>query len=173
MGSGRTEWMKMTKKPYLFSKYQLSGEKGASVISRLTFSWLSKLINLGNTKILTQDDMWRLMGSDTSEDVTARFREILEEQVSSRKSANATSIHQWSLFWALFTLVKSLLAYQWTCALLSSIFTFAGPYFLFQILETIQIGGDFLQVIWYLIYLFTISCLKAVIDGQVVINYNF
>lgn len=122
----------------------------------MTFAWLSDLINLGNKKVIEQSDIWSLIDGDTSEVLVARFEKIRE--------SGGTSVP-----WALVKLAGPLLIYQWTCAAITSILAFAGPYFLYQIVSYISIakGNDRYYAVWYLLGLFCSTCVKAVVDGQV------
>ncbi|KAJ3250673.1 hypothetical protein HK103_003278 [Boothiomyces macroporosus] len=51
----------------------ISYEKGASILSQLTFSWLSPMIKLGNERPLEQTDIWNLVEADTSEQVLKEY----------------------------------------------------------------------------------------------------
>lgn len=122
----------------------------------LTFGWLSELIVLGNRKVMEQKDIWGLVDADTSDVLIAKFNAIRADS-------------DISVAWALVALVRPLLFYQWSCAVLTSILAFAGPYFLFQVISYITVakGNDRYNAIWYLLGLFVSTCVKATIDGQV------
>ena len=105
---------------------------------------------------MEQNDIWNLVESDTSEVLNEKFNEI-------RKGKDI------SLAWALITLVRPLLFYQWICAVLTSFLAFAGPFFLYHVISyiTVTTGNERYNAVWYLLGLFICTCVKATVDGQV------
>jgi hypothetical protein len=134
----------------------ISREKGASVIATLSFNWLSPLIDLGNEKVMQDEDIWKLVESDTTQELNTKFDELQNQ-------------NGYSLMWNLVLLVRPFIVYQWTCALFSSILAFAPPYYLFQVITFIKTATPETRylAIWYLVLLFLASSVKAIIDGQV------
>jgi hypothetical protein len=132
---------------------QISRERGTSVISTLSFGWMSGLIKLGNISPLDQSQVWKLILADTSAILVSRF---------------ATISNNCSLHFALLRLISPLLVYQWSCAVMSSILSFAGPFYLFKVISHIAAaeGGDRIGAVWYLLQLFLLTCVKAALDGQ-------
>ncbi len=51
----------------------LSKENGATIFSRLTFSWMNPLINKGNKEPLEQADLWNLVDEDKAELVLKEY----------------------------------------------------------------------------------------------------
>ena len=124
------------------------------MFSHLFFNWLSPLIGLGNQKVLEQDDLWTLLEQDTCDHTIEVFHQI--------HSKNG------SLLFSMFRFVSPLCMYQWTCAIFSSLLSFAGPYFLYNIVQLLASSEEKTMALWYLVGLFISTCAKAIIDGQVV-----
>ncbi|KAI8923601.1 ABC transporter type 1, transmembrane domain-containing protein, partial [Entophlyctis helioformis] len=135
----------------------ISPEGGASVISRLTFSWLNDLVALGNRRPLEQEDVWDMIDGDKTETLIREFNEL------KMKHKNA------SLLSNLITLVLPLFIFQTCTAFLSCVLIFAGPFFLFRIVSHIQdpaTHGPAWGAWVHLAGLFASSMLKSIIDGQ-------
>ncbi|KAJ3309676.1 hypothetical protein HDV04_005865, partial [Boothiomyces sp. JEL0838] len=131
----------------------ISYEKGSSILSQLTFSWLSPMIKLGNERPLEQADIWNLVEADTSE-------QVLKEYYYHKNPDH-------SLYWNICKVSIRYVMYQFACSFLSSIASFAGPFFLYQIVNTIQIPGvDRIILLPQLLCLFLCASFKAVVDGQ-------
>ncbi|KAJ8331529.1 Transporter of the ATP-binding cassette (ABC) [Batrachochytrium dendrobatidis] len=133
-----------------------SRENGASVISSLFFFWLNDLISLGNKQFLEQDDLWELIDDDKTA--------LLMDQYNAIKERNPTR----SLMYNMTSVVYHHLFFQSSCAILSAVFGFAGPFFLFKIISHIQdpANGPPTQAWYYLISLFACTVAKSLIDGQ-------
>lgn len=54
----------------------MSKEKGASIISNLCFSWLSSMVDLGNSRPIEISDIWNLVEEETSEWVLKEYEPI-------------------------------------------------------------------------------------------------
>lgn len=129
-----------------------SRETGASVFAQLSFTWLTPLIQMGSEKSLDQENVWFLISDDNSKTVIDRFAQIPGTYLP----------------WSLFRFIMPLLIFQWTCALCSTILSFAGPFFLYNIVNVVAVtkGQDKLVPILYLAMLYMCTCLKSIIDGQ-------
>ncbi|KAJ2999430.1 hypothetical protein HDV02_002915 [Globomyces sp. JEL0801] len=131
----------------------VSREKGASIFAQLSFTWLSPLIEEGNSKPIEQSDIWGLIDEDKSEYVLAQY------------FASKNPNH--SLAWNIFKITYPYVIYQFTCSLMDSFLAFAGPFFLYQIISIIQVKDiDRITILPYLFGLFACSCTKAIVDGQ-------
>ncbi|KAJ3338789.1 hypothetical protein HDU91_001122, partial [Kappamyces sp. JEL0680] len=131
----------------------VSREKGASVFSRFTFAWLSPLIKKGNAEPLKQEDLWTLVDDDKAELVLESYR-------SRRQPTH-------SLGWRIFLQIYPYVLFQFACSVLGSFLQFAGPYFLFQIVATLQIPDvDRIAILPALFGLFACSLVTAIVNGQ-------
>ena len=133
--------------------FNVSLERGASVFSKLTFMWLSKLLKLGTKTALKESDLWRLIQSDTSRVLVERFNSLRKNK-------------QWSLVWSLAASLYHLLTFQCICALFSVLLNFATPYYFFQIIDGIEKGlpSSILMIKMVLLLLFAV--LKATVEAQ-------
>ncbi|TPX57540.1 hypothetical protein PhCBS80983_g03764 [Powellomyces hirtus] len=137
--------------PIPFSK-----EKGASLFSRLTFSWFNDLIETGYHKTLDLADVPDLLQEDKAETVCARFDTIRP--------------HHASLLASLYHLVRTEFLTQTAYAFVSAVLSFSGPFFLNRILNHVsQPKGTAapLEGLAYATALLVCSVVRAVCDGQV------
>ena len=132
----------------------LSKEAGASILSRLFFCWVSPLIILGNSKSLVLEDIWGLVDSDLSLNVTEHHK--------------TTNDQERSLLWNLTQLSLPFAVYQGVCSLLSTFLTFANPYFLFRIIKAVQAQNvPKVVIILDLVLMFVMAAMQTLLLGQV------
>ncbi|KAI8919432.1 P-loop containing nucleoside triphosphate hydrolase protein [Powellomyces hirtus] len=137
--------------PIPFSK-----EKGASLFSRLTFSWFNDLIETGYHKTLDLADVPDLLQEDKAETVCARFDTIRP--------------HHASLLASLYHLVRTEFLTQTAYAFVSAVLSFSGPFFLNRILNHVSHPKGTaapLEGLAYATALLVCSVVRAVCDGQV------
>jgi ATP-binding cassette subfamily C (CFTR/MRP) protein 1 len=60
----------------------------ATIFSRLTFSWMTALMQAGYKQYLTQDDLWALARSDNTKTTGDLFEEAWQHELKSRKKPN-------------------------------------------------------------------------------------
>lgn len=101
--------------------------ENASILSILSFSWISPLLSVGHKKTLELKDVPRLASNDSVHTVFPIFKSILQSYVRDTPHCRITS----------FMLVKALILTVWAklllvifYALLSSVASFVGPYLL-------------------------------------------
>ncbi|KAH9331197.1 hypothetical protein KI387_003305, partial [Taxus chinensis] len=91
----------------------------AGILSRMSFSWMSTLLSVGFKKPLQIDDVPRVAGMDSAEEVYHVFRDRLEAEgiLDTRSMAKATLLSVWKevIFTAFF-------AASYSCA------SYVGPY---------------------------------------------
>lgn len=61
---------------------KVTPELYANLYSKISFNWLSDMMKLGSTKVLTLDDMWHLKPQDTANYQSARFQKYLSAELS-------------------------------------------------------------------------------------------
>ncbi|KAJ1562525.1 hypothetical protein HK405_011074 [Cladochytrium tenue] len=103
---------------------QITPEVTASLMSLLTFSWMSSIISKGNQTPLTMDALWQLRETDTAKEAFGRFRKY-------RKPGK-------SLAFTLAQVVIIPLLIQYSAALVGSFLVYGGPFFLNLILQWLQ-----------------------------------
>jgi hypothetical protein len=73
------------KKNYIESdRNNTTPEETSRMLSKLTFSWMSSLMKLGNEKILTMDDLWFLSNEDSAPLISLNFEDYLFRQLNSK-----------------------------------------------------------------------------------------
>jgi ABC-type multidrug transport system fused ATPase/permease subunit len=127
-----------------------SRETGASIFSLITMSWLTPLILLGNRKSLEQSDIWNLHRSDKS-------KVIVEEW---------NSIEKGRIIRDIIVLNKGYFLLQYFCALISTVFSFSGPYFLYTIVNQIDRDVDNVLILPNIIFLFLCSIIQAIAESN-------
>ncbi|RUS16120.1 ABC transporter type 1, transmembrane domain-containing protein, partial [Endogone sp. FLAS-F59071] len=103
-----------------------SAESIASPFSSLSFSWIDGLINLGNVKTLTSDDLWELIPADRAVNLYHRFR-------ASRRSRDKPS-----LLWRIFVVNGIDIIRQSSYSFVYMLLDFANPLLLSGLLTFMQ-----------------------------------
>ncbi|KAK3117808.1 ATP-binding cassette glutathione S-conjugate transporter ycf1 [Teratosphaeriaceae sp. CCFEE 6253] len=109
--------------PKKLSAYDALGDEDecpveyANIFSRLTFDWMTPMMRYGYKEFLTQDDLWNLRKSDSTNSTSAAFEESWNEELEKKKP---------SLWIALFR-------------------SFGGPYFWGAVIKTFSDCLAFVQ----------------------------
>ncbi|KAJ3112677.1 hypothetical protein HDU96_004307 [Phlyctochytrium bullatum] len=131
-------------------------ENGASLFSRMYFSWLSPLIRLGRAKSLAMEDIPDLPPQNKSSKVIPLFQAL-----RSRSRVNHLGLQL--LYFELPTFLLQILF-----SLLSTLCNLSSPYLVYRITDHIQSGpGSNWVAVWYAALLGSTMAMKAVFDGQV------
>jgi hypothetical protein len=137
-------------------QYRLrSKEATATFLQLLTFSWLNDLIHLGLVKSLSDDDLWDLCDKDKATKIYSDYQQI--------------NGHGGSLFRRLARYLRRFLVLGALYALVGTLLSFSGPYFLRQLLLYIEDSENSTPEYMALIYaggLFIGSVLKSLCEGQ-------
>ncbi|KAF9235883.1 hypothetical protein BU15DRAFT_77487 [Melanogaster broomeanus] len=134
----------------LYIKY--SPEDYATILEWLTFRWVYPLIKRGTDTTLNEEDVWDLSPTVQSRPVFAKF----------------TSITRLSLFQCLFAASSLDLVCDFLLTIITIVFTYASPYFLRRILESIDNPSpeSRSQAYIYAFLAFFCALIKAVADAQ-------
>ena len=104
-------------------------EKGG-IISKLFFYYMVKVLKLGNTKIVEEEDMFPLLEKEKMERISSLFNQYYEK----KKAKN------WSLLWIFFSHVKWMFVAQ---AILWTVYELNNLIFLFSVKNLVNwFGGD-------------------------------
>eukprot|EP00249_Psilotum_nudum_P023194 c28783_g1_i1 orf=631-5508(+) len=110
---------------------QICPERHANILSRITFSWMTPLMELGYKRPIVEGDIWQLDAWDHTEHLYANFHKYWEEE---RMKENP---------WLLRALHRSLGARFWLGGLYkigNDASQFVGPTFLNLLLQSMQRG---------------------------------
>ncbi|KAF9231441.1 hypothetical protein BU15DRAFT_90912 [Melanogaster broomeanus] len=134
----------------LYIKY--SPEDYATILEWLTFRWVYPLIKRGTDTTLNEEDVWDLSPTVQSRPVFAKF----------------SSITRLSLFQCLFAASSLDLVCDFLLTIVTIVFTYASPYFLRRILESIDNPSpeSRSQAYIYAFLAFFCALIKAVADAQ-------
>ncbi|KAL3322636.1 hypothetical protein AABB24_039965 [Solanum stoloniferum] len=106
-------------------------ERYASILSRITFGWITPLLRQGYNRPITEKDVWKLDSWDKTETLSARFRRCWTEESRRKKP------------WLLRALNCSLGGRFWYGGLFkvgSDLCQFVGPLLLNRLLESLERG---------------------------------
>ncbi|KAJ3192902.1 hypothetical protein HK101_005770 [Irineochytrium annulatum] len=103
-------------------------EWSAGIYSKISFSWLSELIDLAAERPLAAEDLWTLGEYDQGEFSYQRLAKIL--QVAGRRDNFVVR--------SLFLLIWRPLLFEYAVSLTDHLFLFANPLFIHKILSTIE-----------------------------------
>ncbi|KAI9333479.1 P-loop containing nucleoside triphosphate hydrolase protein [Zopfochytrium polystomum] len=127
-------------------------ESTASLLSLLTFSWMTSLISKGETKTLAMTDLWQLRETDGAMSVWQRFHKHRPGR---------------SLFATLILVARKTLTLQYAAALLTPFLTYAGPLMLNLILAWFEDPDrTLLRGWWLLLCMLVINVASAVSGAQ-------
>ncbi|KAI9354109.1 hypothetical protein DFJ73DRAFT_320268 [Zopfochytrium polystomum] len=132
---------------------QTTPEVTASLLSFLTFSWITSLVAKGKTRTLTMEDLWQMRETDTAKAIVERF--------------NYYSKPNRSLLVTLILVVIKPISIHYLAAFLSPFVTYAAPFFLNQIIAWFQKPDRSLSVGWaILLGLLFSNFATAIANGQ-------
>ncbi|KAJ3148342.1 hypothetical protein HDU86_007451 [Geranomyces michiganensis] len=137
----------------------LSNEEGASLFSKLSFSWHNKLIDRGFLKPLELSEVPDLLPNDKAANLCKQFDRIRPQHAT--------------LLASLYHLVRRLVWIQAAYAFVSSLLSFSGPFFLNRILAHVSQPKGTSSAIEGILYAFALlvcSLVRAACDGQVYFN---
>lgn len=117
---------------------------------------MNDLINLGNTRPLEDADLWDLSENDKCVNASSQYQYYKQLYPKSWVITN------------LFRVIRPKFIIQLTCAVFASLLSFAGPFFLYRIVNYIQNpeSGSLYYGLALLLGMLGCSLVKAVIDGQ-------
>ncbi|KAJ3053869.1 hypothetical protein HK097_003202 [Rhizophlyctis rosea] len=134
-----------------------SHEITAPLWSRLTFSWMADMINLGNKRPLEANDLWDLLDIDTAATASGLYE--------------YAKLHSNSLPLRLLHTIRPVFYRQIFFAVISALLVSSSPIFVYNILSTIEQKKEARSTafIW-VCGLFVVAVLRSVCEGQMFYN---